>query len=344
MLSQRDTIIPDIHGDERALLDSLERGECIEPYKKGKPLKITTDGNVILLGDYNDRGPDDLGVNDRILELMDLLKERLILLAGNHDVFQYRSLQTGNTQHLVQWLIEGGMTVLRSIAKRENLLLPHPAHSPFPGSDTAYLGEVESKKIHVRWDKQLQRRSAERYDFPAALERAKELFIQGPYNAILHRMKIVHEVRSNVWAVHAGVDANCATLGAPGLDRVFENLRETNNLEGFKGNHFLNPMLWMRQEAGELLDDRTSQILESQGIDLLIRGHQPFPRPTLEQQGTLSVLHLDTAMARGVRRKQRKHGWTYAEFDGDDLFVNSNTGGLRHLGYNDGNTFIPDPA
>lgn len=335
-MQQRDTIIPDIHGDEQGLLDSLERARCIEPHKKGKPLNITTEGNVILLGDLNDRGPDDLGVNDRILELMNLLGDRLIAIAGNHEILKYRALRSGNAEHLARWLNEGGMTVLRSIAKRANLLLSHPAHSPFP-ADISYLPDNLSKDIRVRWNKQLRRRSAERYDFPAALELAKELF-NGPYQTILERMKIVHEVRSNVWAVHAGIDAECAQRGPDALNAMFAESKE-RGLATFNAHHPLNPIIWMRQRNGRLLSDETSRILEKHGVDVLIRGHQHQWRPTLERQRNISVLHADVAISRSMCKK-RRNNWAYAEFNGDDLFVDSNTGGLHQLGYNDGDKFV----
>ena len=89
--------IGDIHGC-RCALDTLLALVAPRP-----------DDQLILLGDYVDRGPDSCGVLDRLLELD--AGNRLVALRGNHD---FMMLQAREGRDARMWLACGGRQTLAS--------------------------------------------------------------------------------------------------------------------------------------------------------------------------------------------------------------------------------------
>lgn len=94
--------IGDIHGCLLQLNDLLNL------------VKPTAEDQVILLGDYVDRGPDSRGVLDRILEL-NKSGMNLICLRGNHEIMMLAARE-GQSDYKM-WLSVGGVEALGSYGK-----------------------------------------------------------------------------------------------------------------------------------------------------------------------------------------------------------------------------------
>lgn len=71
----------------------------------------TLEDQVVLLGDYVDRGPDTCGVLNRILELRQRLN--LICLRGNHEQMMVEAYRGGRSEKKM-WLGVGGVQTLGS--------------------------------------------------------------------------------------------------------------------------------------------------------------------------------------------------------------------------------------
>lgn len=92
------TIIGDVHGDA---------------VKLDAALKVA-DGqgsDVILVGDYINRGPDSKGVLELLVAASSALGDRLTLVRGNHEEVLLNYLETGDP---VPFLKHGGLTTIRS--------------------------------------------------------------------------------------------------------------------------------------------------------------------------------------------------------------------------------------
>ena len=74
-------------------------------------VKLTPDDQVILLGDYVDRGPDSRGVLDRIIELK-RSGMKLVCLRGNHEVMMLAARE--GKDDLKMWCAVGGLQALGS--------------------------------------------------------------------------------------------------------------------------------------------------------------------------------------------------------------------------------------
>jgi len=102
--------IGDIHG----CLWSLEKLLNILPVNWSKDL-------VVFLGDYIDRGPDPKGVIEKVLELKELYRDKIISLKGNHEWMFERFLKGIDIDI---FLYNGGETTLKSYYKNGKLEIP----------------------------------------------------------------------------------------------------------------------------------------------------------------------------------------------------------------------------
>jgi len=91
-------VVGDIHGDARRLDALLARIDL---------------GNreLVFVGDYVDRGPDSRSVLNTLCGLKRALCERVVFLAGNHDLAFLRYLRDGK---LARFAALGGIATLRS--------------------------------------------------------------------------------------------------------------------------------------------------------------------------------------------------------------------------------------
>lgn len=118
-MSGRLLAIGDIHGCSQAL-DALLA--LVQP---------AAEDQIVVLGDYVDRGPDSKGVLDRMVALHE--KGSLIALRGNHDWMMLDArkaeLRRRASSSLMQWFACGGEETLASY--RGSLLNVPPAHWDF---------------------------------------------------------------------------------------------------------------------------------------------------------------------------------------------------------------------
>src|SRR5688572_11439275 len=102
---QPHVFIPDIHGDHRALRESLVQAGVAKRTRRN--IEIISDDVIIQTGDLLDRGNDNLATLDMILEIMD--QTTLKLIAGNHDVLLMHALNNPEDGGVVcTWLTSGG--------------------------------------------------------------------------------------------------------------------------------------------------------------------------------------------------------------------------------------------
>jgi serine/threonine protein phosphatase 1 len=73
-VSGRTFVIGDIHGDRAALDRLLDRLPTLHP-----------DDTIVFLGDYVDRGPNPLGVIERVQHLQETSTAKIVALRGNHE-------------------------------------------------------------------------------------------------------------------------------------------------------------------------------------------------------------------------------------------------------------------
>jgi serine/threonine protein phosphatase 1 len=114
-MPKRTIAVGDIHGCSKAL-DALI--EAIRP---------TPDDEIVMLGDYVDRGPDSRGVLDRLIALESRCK--LIPLLGNHDQMILDALNGEDPEF---WLAVGGLQALESYGPERSL-------ETIPGQHIAFL-------------------------------------------------------------------------------------------------------------------------------------------------------------------------------------------------------------
>lgn len=107
----RTLVIGDVHGCSDALAALLR---AIAP---------EADDEVIVLGDYVDRGPDSRGAMDQLLELS--RRCRLVPLLGNHDKMLL-GLLGAKAYMLRDWMAFGGARTLASFGVASPGMIPEP--------------------------------------------------------------------------------------------------------------------------------------------------------------------------------------------------------------------------
>ncbi|WP_253298876.1 metallophosphoesterase family protein [Paenibacillus barcinonensis] len=100
-ITLRRCVISDIHGcyDEfNALLEQV----CYDP----------SQDELILLGDYVDRGPQSKQVIEQIMQLRQ--EHGIVVLKGNHDAMMVKALQHDVQEYDLHWIRNGGLQTLAS--------------------------------------------------------------------------------------------------------------------------------------------------------------------------------------------------------------------------------------
>lgn len=91
-------VIGDIHGNRAALAKALAEAKKVAD-------------TIVTVGDYVNRGSDSKGVVDTLCDAKEELKERLVLLRGNHDVSLLQFLADGDRG---RFLRHGGLRTVQS--------------------------------------------------------------------------------------------------------------------------------------------------------------------------------------------------------------------------------------
>lgn len=139
---QPTALIGDVHGDAARLRAALS--------------EVPSDRRVVLLGDYVDRGPDSRRVLDSLVEAKARLRERLVLLRGNHEVTLLEFLDGAAPQALVR---HGGLPTVRSYVHEpepqvfEQFRRDFPAaHRALLDSTVLFIDEPGLFASHAGWD------------------------------------------------------------------------------------------------------------------------------------------------------------------------------------------------
>lgn len=122
---KRTLVISDIHGELELFEELLQQAEY-----------DAAEDQLILLGDYVDRGPDSRGVLERVIELKKL---GAIVLSGNHDAMMLAAAK-GEPAALERWARNGAIPTLQSYD-------PSIKEAGLPETDTfwnhvAFIGEL----------------------------------------------------------------------------------------------------------------------------------------------------------------------------------------------------------
>jgi len=137
----RTIAIGDIHGDLAGLDRLLSR---LPPFKP--------EDTLVFLGDYCDRGPDSRGVIDRVRQLQDSGRFRVVALRGNHEDTWVRAHATPHHAFLLH-KHNGCLATWRSYVGRP----PGPPDQALSDRDLRSLLDVPSwlPRDVVRWMKAL---------------------------------------------------------------------------------------------------------------------------------------------------------------------------------------------
>lgn len=111
--------VGDIHGCAQTLDALLER------------LSPTADDHLVFVGDYVDRGPDSMGVIDRLLALR--TEVPCTFLRGNHEALMMSYLTGGDAE---LWWANGGIATLRSYGANGR-------PQEIPGTHVAFVRDTE---------------------------------------------------------------------------------------------------------------------------------------------------------------------------------------------------------
>jgi len=109
-MSGRLLAIGDIHGCYHPLRELVE-----------DELQLTRDDELVLIGDYIDRGPHSKSVLDYIIGLK-AAGFSIVTLLGNHESMLLKAMQ--EDMYLVNWLFNGGRATLDSFNIRHPDLIP----------------------------------------------------------------------------------------------------------------------------------------------------------------------------------------------------------------------------
>jgi protein phosphatase len=73
-------VVGDLHGDESSLIKILKETNFVERVEKGEKLTL------VALGDYIDRGPQQVEVVNLLLELKRNFRDNVVMLRGDHEI------------------------------------------------------------------------------------------------------------------------------------------------------------------------------------------------------------------------------------------------------------------
>ncbi|MBF0342683.1 MAG: serine/threonine protein phosphatase [Nitrospirae bacterium] len=106
---KRQIAIGDIHGCYSLMVDLIEGVIRFDP---------NTD-QLIFIGDYIDRGENNMQVVTYVDDLKKKHPDNIILLMGNHELLAYNAFKTRYSSHVQLWFINGGINTINSYENYE---------------------------------------------------------------------------------------------------------------------------------------------------------------------------------------------------------------------------------
>jgi len=144
--------IGDIHGYSAALNTTLAQIES-----SAKSLPSSTEIKVVTLGDYVDRGPDSIGVIDRLLQFRKEIegsKIELNALAGNHDLYAMAIMDGMMTEKFAieKWILKGGFfETLQNYLGQDFLTKPRTDFSGNVFGEAGKIWLAQAKEAAESW-------------------------------------------------------------------------------------------------------------------------------------------------------------------------------------------------
>jgi serine/threonine protein phosphatase 1 len=132
--SKRHIIIGDIHGCLGSLNDLLAK---LEPHR---------DRIHVFLGDYIDRGPNSMGVIQRLIEFSS--QAQCVFLRGNHEQMAIDAFFEGDDDSWRHWLDNGGKSTIDSYARAETSLVETDGHLDFMLATDFYYEAPDFLCVH----------------------------------------------------------------------------------------------------------------------------------------------------------------------------------------------------
>ena len=260
-LDQPVTFIPDVHGNDVSLGETLRRASG-----GGSEIDVPALGHVVFTGDLNDKGEAQyLKVLDRILTLQE--QTRVTLCIGNHESIMLEALQTGEQSCVSnKWLCNGGTFVLLEIARRREQLIDRIQHDKDKG------------------------------DF----EYARDLLLKGMYHEhIFKRMCLMADVAPHVRAVHAGINEYYAGMEPAQANALLQTSIDGKSLTVFNGEGEVSDILWKRD--AHCLTQETAAILKKNNRTVIVHGHKVLRDhvQTLHMTHGIAVMNGDVSVGTG---------------------------------------------
>lgn len=297
----RTVFIGDVHGDDQALSDSLFRAGDAE--------------NIVLLGDWTDRGKKNTGVLDRILKLQNNANIALTLIAGNHDILLHRAVLRRDEDSIWRWFYKAsGWTFLKEIAIREQMYLPQVSQIciPVPGKGTD----------EDQWRNFIAQCGLCGLDLLQAFEELSVLIL-GKYAPLYTTMQIAARIHECCLAVHADVPELLVTNGVEESNERFRIMRD-NAYRGMTSTEESALQSRIDDEGGSCLSMSATAVVR-EGVQLVVHGHC-FDRkgiPIVRQFGDVTALQLDVGMSRGCSASPAAWGYGTIEENGNVVIESS---------------------
>jgi hypothetical protein len=339
--------IADPHADPDAFAMSLlATGGVTLTDNKKQSFKLTSLGKkaiFIIGGDCLDKGPNNLGLLDKIKQLMDC-GARVKLLAGNHDMRLYMGIhsmgmkQHPSTEHLFVRMGEKVLPLLTEIHDRylkdkklpksipdehtcKTLLFPRsewfeqfPKHAETLMTDAGIQRELRKmKRKYDHFEQACLDAGFTMRDVYAIALKCRQLFLsrKGDYNWFYRRMQLSYR-RGSFLFLHAGLDDaishDIEQKGVASLNKRFR--REIkHDLFSFYYGSLANTMRTKYRNSDLPLTSAGVEKVNKQGIYAIVQGHinRRHGQRIVLKQGLLHI-ESDVTLDRHSRDKEGLKG------------------------------------
>lgn len=335
----RDIFIPDIHGDPDALKRTLLQAGLAEGTVENYTIRNPGDiDQVVFTGDYIDRGPDNLGALNLLLDVRSEF-QNVVFEPGNHDLTALHVLTHPKEP---QWmrLWSDGIPVLHQVAQQYKLLRESPAIDIHPLANYQLPDDEVTDEFQTFWKQYMEKNPDMQFtDFPAAYQKLHELFFEGPFKILFEQMKMAHRI-GEIVAVHAGMNEMSLKLGVEKLNELYriawqrKDFRFLFDYDWKKRQKVakapLAPLVAMMKPLPPsdtpLITEKTAEKMFDQRMLVMIHGHavligKDIPRRCVQQCnnafGKVADMNGDIGMSSGFLTgvPDKTSDWGYIDYD-----------------------------
>lgn len=328
------TFLGDGHGDAGAYRTSLMKAGSIDFI--GTRLVGNPEHSVVFLGDLFDRYFENMQVAELIMELREQMD--VVLVWGNHDAMMHHALMMEH-DHLAwfNWLNNGGITMLKEVADRKQLQLHHSVTGNMPFSlDQLVRYTVVSDEVAENFRQYWQSLGLDRVDLDAVLDEISHTFCgNGKYASIFHTMTLMAQVRKNVRAVHAGLNAYWAEKNESQANMELRYMQTKRSyLDPLTFDPHKNALLWrnMKHMSDVAFTRAALRMQKEQDTAVIVHGHdyhkgvrekcshpkaqERWGTPLLQVRNGIGLMNADTGMSRGIKNVPNSAGYIQCKKDG----------------------------